>query len=221
MPAGPLKKVYMAAVSPWFFTHYGSDSYNKNFIYLSDQHLYSKRWESIIASRNQFDIAEIISWNDYGESHYIGPIKGSQPNSQAWVDGNNHTGWLGLTRYYATAFKTGSEPVITEDQIILWARTHPCNATANDPVGQPSNFQLSEDAIWAVVLATAPATVTINSQTFSIPAGLTKLSVGLKAGDGMNAAMSRNGANVVEVTPEFTFNPNPETYNFNVFVASS
>jgi glucan endo-1,3-alpha-glucosidase len=24
------KKTYMAAVSPWFFTHYGQDSFNKN-----------------------------------------------------------------------------------------------------------------------------------------------------------------------------------------------
>lgn len=61
-------------------------------MYLSDQHLYSKRWESLITSRDQFNIVEILTWNDYGESDYIGPIKGSQPNSQAWVDGLNHTG---------------------------------------------------------------------------------------------------------------------------------
>ena len=30
--------------------------------------------------------------SDYGESHYIGPIDGAQPNSQEWVDGFNHTG---------------------------------------------------------------------------------------------------------------------------------
>lgn len=42
--------------------------------------------------RDQVDIVQILSWNDYGESHYVGPIKGAQPNSQAWVDGMNHTG---------------------------------------------------------------------------------------------------------------------------------
>jgi glucan endo-1,3-alpha-glucosidase len=72
------------------------------------------------------------------------------------------------------------------------------------------------------VLATAPATVTLNSQTFSVPAGLTKLSVGLKAGDKMSGVMSRNGNNVVELKPEgFIFNGSPGTYNFNAFVASS
>lgn len=39
-----------------------------------------------------FDILEIVTWNDFGESHYIGPIHGAQPNSEAWVDGFDHTG---------------------------------------------------------------------------------------------------------------------------------
>lgn len=46
------------------------------------------------------DIVEIVSWNDFGESHYIGPIEGNQPMSQAWVDGNDHTGAHSLL--YAT-----------------------------------------------------------------------------------------------------------------------
>lgn len=48
----------------------------------------------MIGIRDQIDIAQILSWNDYGESHYIGPIEGAQPNSQAWVDGFDHTGEL-------------------------------------------------------------------------------------------------------------------------------
>jgi glucan endo-1,3-alpha-glucosidase len=46
----------------------------------------------MIASREYVDIVEIITWNDYGESHYIGPIEGAQPNSQAWVNGFDHQG---------------------------------------------------------------------------------------------------------------------------------
>ncbi|KXN81776.1 Glucan endo-1,3-alpha-glucosidase agn1 [Leucoagaricus sp. SymC.cos] len=136
------KPVYMGAVSPWFFTHYGQDSFNKNWIFLSDQHLYAKRWESIIASRDQFDVIQVLTWNDYGESHYIGPIKGAQPNSESWVDGFNHTGWLTLTKYYATAYKSGVFPAIEKDQILMWSRPHPAEAKVNDPVGQPDNFEL-------------------------------------------------------------------------------
>lgn len=105
-------------------------------------------------------MVEILTWNDYGESSYVGPIKGSQPNSQAWTDGMNHTcsfrilfalrcntdnllsAWLGLTKYYATAFKTGQYPAVEQDQIYMWSRPHSTNAQAPDPVPQPSNFQL-------------------------------------------------------------------------------
>jgi glucan endo-1,3-alpha-glucosidase len=53
----------------------------------------------LINIRDQVDLVQIISWNDYGESHYIGPIEGGQPMSQAWVDGNDHTGTHSL--FYA------------------------------------------------------------------------------------------------------------------------
>lgn len=115
----------------------------------------------MIAIRDQVDFVQIISWNDFGESHYIGPIEGAQPMSQAWVDGNDHTGahllvytddlnanlgplgWLNLTSYYASAFKTGSYPTPAKDQLIMWSRPHAASASAsNDPVGKPTNYQI-------------------------------------------------------------------------------
>ena len=30
--------------------------------------------------------------DDYGESHYIGPVEGAQPMSEAWVNGFDHQG---------------------------------------------------------------------------------------------------------------------------------
>jgi len=221
------KRAYMAAVSPWFFTHYGANSFNKNFIFLSDQHLYSKRWESVISLRDQLDIVQLLTWNDYGESDYIGPIKGDQPNSQAWVDGMNHTAWLNLTQYYATAFKTGEYPTIEKDQIFMWSRPHSTQATAPDPVPQPTNFQLFQDAIWAVVLTTAPSSVTLTtsptmSQTFQVPAGLSKLLLPISPGGTMKGTIERDGQTVVELNPtEFTFQGSPPSYNFNAFVASA
>ena len=49
------------------------------WIYLSD-YLLPQRWQSIIQNRTMFDLVEVITWNDYGESHYVGPIAGAQPN---------------------------------------------------------------------------------------------------------------------------------------------
>ena len=62
------------------------------WIYYSDSHLYNTRWEQIIANRGLFDLVEIATWNDYSESHYIGPIHGAQPNSQQWTNGFDHAG---------------------------------------------------------------------------------------------------------------------------------
>ena len=170
---------------------------------------------------------EVISWNDYGESHYIGPIEGAQPNSQAWVDGMDHTAWLDLTKYYAEYYKTGEAPAITEDKIYLWARPHPKGANAPDSVGKPTNYNMLQDSMFAVVLATEPSTVLLSTnangsgaKSFSVPAGLTQLQLPLVAGGTMRGEISRNGKAIAVVQPEtFTFNPNPSTYNYNAFVA--
>lgn len=47
-----------------------------------------------------------------------------------------------MTNYYATAYKTGTYPQITEDKLYLWARPHPKDANAPDPVGKPTNYEL-------------------------------------------------------------------------------
>ncbi|KAJ7288334.1 glycoside hydrolase [Mycena rebaudengoi] len=226
-PLGGASTTYMSAVSPWFFTHFGVDTFNKNFMFLADQHLYPKRWEALVAARDQIDIVEIATWNDYGESHYIGPIKGAlPPTSDVWVNGFPHEAWLDLTRYYATAFKTGQFPAVEKDQIFMWSRPHSTNAQAADPVGPPKNFELTTDAVWAVVLATAPATVTLSTsdattQTFDVIPGVNKLSIPIAPGNSMSGTIQRDGQTVVELKPEFTFQANPTTFNFNVFVASA
>lgn len=124
--------------------------------------MYNTRWENVVANRNLFDLIEICTWNDYSESHYIGPIHGAQPMSQAWVNGMDHSGmsimrvnlpliasglhytaaWLNMTSYYATAYKTGSYPSVTSDKIYVWARTHPKNANSPDPVPKPTNYEM-------------------------------------------------------------------------------
>ncbi|KEP48908.1 glycoside hydrolase family 71 protein [Rhizoctonia solani 123E] len=213
--------VYMACVSPWFYTHYGPDSFNKNWIYRSDDWLYNTRWDQLIRSRDKVDIVQIVSWNDYGESHYIGPIKGAQPNSNAWVDGFDHQAWLQMTSYYATAFKTGQYPAIEKDQVFLTARPHPAKVDASDDsVGKPTDFELTEDALWAVVFATEPAKVTLSAdpakpEEFDVPAGVSKLRIPLVPEQGIAATMVRGGDTVIEMKPDFYFDPSPVTYNYN------
>lgn len=46
----------------------------------------------LVTNRESVDITQIVTWNDYGESHYIGPIAGDQPHSEAWTNGFDHQG---------------------------------------------------------------------------------------------------------------------------------
>ncbi|KAJ7876077.1 glycoside hydrolase [Mycena olivaceomarginata] len=219
-------RTFMAAVSPWFFTHYGPDSWNKNWIYRGDDWLFVRRWEQLIASRSEIDIVQVISWNDYGESHYICPtVRGTQPASHAWVDGFPHGAWLHLNGFFARAFKDGVYPPIEEDQVFMWGRPHPRAADALEGVPRPRNWELTDDVFWVVVLCTAPATVSLyagdaDPKSVEVGMGLSKLSRPLVIGAGMRVTVQREGIVVKECSARrFRFDGKPAVYNFNAFTA--
>ncbi|KAJ7496785.1 glycoside hydrolase [Mycena latifolia] len=219
-------RTFMAAVSPWFFTHYGPDSWDKNWIYRGDDWLFARRWEQLIFMRAHIDIVQVISWNDYGESHYICPtVRGAQPASHAWVDGFPHGAWLRLNSFFARAFKDGVYPYIQKDSIFLWGRPHPRAAHAAESVPRPRNWELTDDMFWVVVLCTVPASVSLyagddDERTFEVGAGMTKLSRSFVVGKGMRATVRRQGVVVADcIADGFEFEPRPSVYNFNAFTA--
>ncbi|KAJ7754346.1 glycoside hydrolase family 71 protein [Mycena maculata] len=220
-------KTYLGAVSPWFFTHYSPQTYNKNWIYDFDNWLFSSRWEVLIQNRQQVPIVEVITWNDYGESHYIGPIEGSQPNSQQWVDGFDHQGWLDIMEYYIAYYKTGAPPTIAKDRIFLWAKLYATDATAPDPVGPPKDANWAEDMLWAQFHLTETSDLTLtcgsSTQTFSsVPAGVSKQKLPLSSDCDMSAKITRSGSDAVSFAPAgMNFSTSPPSYNFNAFVAAS
>ncbi|EIM79643.1 glycoside hydrolase [Stereum hirsutum FP-91666 SS1] len=225
----PSGKGYVAAASPWFYTHYGVDTYNKNWIYRPDDWLLANRWEELVTNRDLVDMVEVVTWNDYSESSYVTGIKGSLPlNSDEWVTGYDHTSWLKMMSYYITAYKTGTYPAITKDEIYLWGRLYPKAAVATlDTVPIPTNADWTTDTLWAVIFAesSGSATISCGSQTTSanLSAGVNKLSLPLTTTCQVEATISRNGAVVTTFTPtgmEFT-TVAPAYLNFNAFVASN
>lgn len=60
---------YMMPVSPWFYTNL--PGYGKNWLWAGDE-LWFDRWQEVWSFQPEW--VEIISWNDFGESHYIGPL---------------------------------------------------------------------------------------------------------------------------------------------------
>jgi len=61
--------LYMMPVSPWFYTNL--PGYDKNWLWAGDE-LWFDRWQEVWSFQPEW--VEIISWNDFGESHYTGPL---------------------------------------------------------------------------------------------------------------------------------------------------
>ena len=116
----------MMPVSPWFYTNL--PAYSKNWLWHSDS-IWHYRWLQAISLAPTF--IQIISWNDYGESHYIGPIRPSGVVSGAWyVDSNHaHTGWTAFLPHYIAAYKAGSTASLSNPPTTVapQATTQPIN----------------------------------------------------------------------------------------------
>lgn len=217
---------YMASLSPFFFTYYGPNSWNKNWIYRSDNWLLATRFEQLISIRSKIDMIELITWNDYGESHYIGGIGADQPNSQGWTNNMPHTGLQSLVKFYATAFKTGAYPT-PQDKLWLWTRPHPKAAAASKPTNaRPNHWEWTDDRLYVVVTLSSPAQVKIESggnyATWNLQKGLSKLSVA-SANGVVKASILRNNAVVkkYDSTGKFSYTDKPVDFNFNYFVAEA
>ncbi|RHZ66652.1 hypothetical protein CDV55_103731 [Aspergillus turcosus] len=121
--------VYMMPVSPWFYTNL--PGYGKNWLWRGDD-LWHDRWQEVLSVRPEF--VEIISWNDYGESHYIGPLHeggyelfrtGKAPFNYA--ENMPHDGWRTLLPFIIGTYKHGHAEV-KQESLVAWYRTTPGSA---------------------------------------------------------------------------------------------
>ncbi|KAL2314500.1 Glucan endo-1,3-alpha-glucosidase agn1 [Schizosaccharomyces pombe] len=214
--ANSLGKLYVAPVSPWFYTHL---SY-KNWAYKSDW-LIIDRWNEMLSV--QPDMIEVLTWNDYGESHYIGNIQGALPaGSEGYVDGFDHTAWRYLMSPYISAYKLGlSEPYINFESLFYWYRPTPKSATATaDSLSYPSGGDYMEDEIFVLVylLQSAEVTVTCGSttQTFSGVPGVNQFTIPMETNASPSFTVARQGGTLASGTgPEIV--DSLSIYNFNAY----
>jgi hypothetical protein len=61
----------MMPISPWFYTDL--PGFDKNWLWRGDD-LWFDRWEQAMSLSTPPEWIEILTWNDYGESHHIGPL---------------------------------------------------------------------------------------------------------------------------------------------------
>lgn len=237
-------KTYLAPVSPWFFTHFGPEvSFSKNWVFPGGSLLYD-RWNTVL--QQGFPMVEIVTWNDYGESHYIGPL-----NSKHYDDGNSkwtndmpHDGWLELSKPFIAAYKDGATSVdnyIQKDQIIYWyrrtLRSLDCDSTdttsgrpANNQSGnyfegRPDGWQTMDDVVYVVSLLKSAGTISVTSGGQSkdeqAPAGAHIFTVPAGVGK-QHFALKRGGSTVLDATSLMDIsNVCPcGLYNFNAYVGT-
>ncbi|KAF7317879.1 hypothetical protein MKEN_00875800 [Mycena kentingensis (nom. inval.)] len=236
-------KPYLAPASAWFFTHYGPEvSYSKNWVFPSDL-LWFDRWNQLLTVGAQW--IEIVTWNDYGESHYVGPLSSTHQDDggSKWVNDMPHNAWLEMSKPYIAAWKAGATSVnnfITEEKIIYWYRptlrsincdaTDTCEVPANNDTGnyffgRPNGWEQMSDSVFVVTMLKQAGTLTVNSGsktfTFQAPAGAKSFAVPMSLGQ-QSFAVARNGANVLAGV---SLKPIVDAcicgiYNFNAFTGS-
>ncbi|PQE23747.1 alpha-13-glucanase mutanase protein [Rutstroemia sp. NJR-2017a BBW] len=236
-------KPYIAPVSPWFSTHFGPEvPYSKNWIFPSDL-LWYQRWNEILTMGPRF--LEIITWNDYGESHYIGPLNSLHfdDGNSKWVNDMPHDGWLDMAKPFIAAYHDGAtspNKYITSDQLVYWyrpnLRTLNCDATDTTMVpanngsgnyfeGRPNGWEDMQDSVFVVALLTSPGTVTImsgnNVKQFSAPAGASSFQVDMQVGK-QQFFLQRNNQIVLQAVSlhDVTDVCICGIYNFNAYVGT-
>lgn len=121
-------KPYMMPVSPWFFTN--MPGFDKNWLWRGDD-LWFDRWEQVNTVDPEF--VQIISWNDYGESHYIGPLPETEKGYEAFERGRApfnyvrdmpHDAWRQFLPFVIDMWKN-PRATITREGLVSWYRLSP------------------------------------------------------------------------------------------------
>ncbi|KAK3296406.1 glycosyl hydrolase family 71-domain-containing protein, partial [Chaetomium fimeti] len=163
-------KPYMMPVSPWFYTNL--PRWEKNWLWRGDN-LWFDRWQEVLYVQPEW--VQIISWNDYGESHYIGPIRNDALGALSsapfdFVTGMPHDSWRAFLPFSIDMYVKNTTE-ITKEGITFWYRPNPASAcgsgqtTGNTASQLQLEFppaQVMGDAVFYTALLGSDATVTVN-----------------------------------------------------------
>jgi hypothetical protein len=237
-------KTYMMGVSPWFYTN--MVGFRKNWLWRGDD-LWHDRWQQVLYLQPEY--VQIISWNDFGESHYIGPLRSTEYEAFHrglapfnYAINMPHDGWRLHLPFIIDLYKSGTATV-SRESVVAWYRRNPggttCSSggTTGNTATQLQDWYgpdlVSQDRIfYTALLGSGGATVTVSiggvTQTGAwrhIPDG----NVGIFQGSvprngGLGAVVvtvSRGGSVVAQMTGQpINTNCNVGITNWNAYVGS-
>lgn len=144
-------RVLVSGVSPCFFKHL-NNGVNDNRIFRPENN-WHKRWHDII-NEQKADMIQVLTWNDFGESHYVGPVNplaafpsGPHGSSREYVDRMSHEAFFETLPFYIQWFKTGSRPAIQQNMVALYHRRHSkwLPKVTSDGLDRPANADFTRD----------------------------------------------------------------------------
>ncbi|KAL1966115.1 hypothetical protein VTN77DRAFT_4863 [Rasamsonia byssochlamydoides] len=231
------KKVYMMPLSTFQFKHLSGGGQNW---YRIGELNYAERIAQVLAL--QPDFVEVLTWNDAGESHYVGnfwPEQIAGSDIGTYANGFDHTGWQQVLPSFISAYKSGvtdvsklAPPSGKAAVGVMWYRTLLTTAScSSDSLGKPSGWQNAQDAINFAVILDNKSSYTINvysnnKQIGSFPAsaGLNGQTVlGLQAGGGQRVEVVDAATNTTVISATGTKDVLAEatgTCNFNYEVVA-
>lgn len=178
----------------------------------------------------QPDFVEVLTWNDAGESHYVGDFWQEQiagTGEGDYTDGYDHKGWQQVIKPFITAFKNNAtkisqiKPGRSKPVGALWYRPLLTSASCSSSI---TNYQQGQDAVnFAVILPSDGYTIEVYSNSkligsFSGVAGLNYNSVpGLQAGGGQSISVLQGSSVVASAngTKDVLTQSNNATCNWN------
>ena len=229
-------KPFMMPVSPWFYTNL--PNWGKNWLWRGDD-LWYDRWQEVV--RLQPAMVEILTWNDFGEAHYIGPIHpGGVPAGAKYVEGMPHEGWLKFLPHYIDAYKSNNSTSLDgyDEAITYWYKVNPGHSgstggtTGNNPgQGQPAlpPQTVSQDKVFLSVLVAQPSDVIVSiggaqpTSLCTMSSGINHFSVPLNGQTGaVKIKVMRGDREIVTTTgPEITNSCKDGSVNWNAYVGTS
>jgi len=167
------------AISPWQFKDLNNGNTADSWVEYSD-YLFPQHFTSAITLVRPA-IIELLTWNDFPESHYLSPLPPTSPSAPEYAQlgnfgnyiyGQDHSGWRTMAQYYITWYKSSltTAPAPKTDNVVFWYRVHPKNAQCANGAATIRNSAYPADAVmwWAVVTSTATVVVNVGSQTRTV-----------------------------------------------------
>ena len=176
-----------------------------------------RQWQALIVADPNW--IEIVTWNDFNESSYVCPVEnpGRYFAELLTPPRHCHAGYLELSKYFITWYKTGKQPPIDRDALFYFYRPHPKDAVATRD-DRPVTSRLGEatDTLYLTTLLTAPAELRVysgeNETRHSIAAGIQHLRIPSACGP-QRFELTRHGERILTAEGE-PIEANIERYDF-------